>query len=101
MIFIQPYIFQEKEWLRIFYYDVEKCIRQNESDSELADVCLAILHQIREFRSRDDRMESSLWLPFDHQVMPLSTLFTTSKHVFGGSLASSQEEKMVSGRCYC
>ncbi|XP_020607804.1 CST complex subunit CTC1-like isoform X3 [Orbicella faveolata] len=39
-------------------------------------------------------MASSLWLPFDHQVMPLSTLFTTSKDVFGGSLTSSQEEQI-------
>lgn len=97
MTFIQHYIFQEKEWLRIFYYDVEKCIRQNESDAELADVCLAVLHQIKETRSRDDKMESPLWLPFDHQVMPLNTLFTTSKNVFGSSLTSSEEEKMVSG----
>jgi len=60
----------------------------------LAEVCLAILYQIKETRSRDDKMASSLWLPFDHQVMPLSTLFTTSKDVFGGSLTSSQEEQI-------
>ena len=47
-------------------------------------------------------MESSLWLPFDHQVMPLSTLFTTSKDVFGGSLTTSQEEKIQDlGEGYC
>ena len=85
----------------MFYYDVEKCIRQNESDTELADICLAILYQIKESQSKDDRMQSSLWLPFGHQVMPLSTLFTANKDVFGGSLTSSQEEIMVSGGRYC
>ena len=94
--------FQEKEWLRIFYYDIEKCIRQNESDAELAEVCLAVLHHIKETQRKDDKMESSLWLPFDHQVMPLSTLFTASKDVFGGSLTTSQEEKIEDlGEGYC
>lgn len=47
-------------------------------------------------------MESSLWLPFDHQVMPLSTLCTTSKDVFGGSLFTSLEEKIQDlGEGYC
>ena len=50
----------------------------------------------------DDKMESFLWLPFDHHVMQLSTLFTTSKDVFGCSLTSSQEEKIqVLGEGYC
>ena len=66
------------------------------------EVCLAILHHIKVTRSRDDKTESSLWLPFDLQVTPLRTLFTISKDVFGGSLTSSQEEKnQVLGEGYC
>lgn len=77
---------------------MEKCIRQNESDAEFGEVCFAILHQIKETRNVDDRVESLCWLPISHQVMPLNTS-KTSKDVYGGSLvtSASQEESMVSG----
>ncbi|KAJ7385467.1 hypothetical protein OS493_016551 [Desmophyllum pertusum] len=69
----------EKEWLRSFYYDAEKCIRQNESDAEFSETCFAVLHQIKEKRSGDDGMESSVWLPLNQQVVPLNTLFKQAR----------------------
>lgn len=79
---------------------MEKCIRQNESDAEFAEVCLSVLHQIKELRSSGDKKDCPDWLPVSQQVVPLDTLFRTSEDVFGGSLVCSltEEECMISGK---
>lgn len=90
---IEYYNWQEKEWLRTFYYDIEKCIRQNESEAEFVEVCLAVLHQIRDLRCVKDTKDYQEWLPVSQQVVPLDTLLRESSDVCGGSLCSQSEEE--------
>lgn len=93
--------FQEKEWLKSFYFDVEKCIRQNESDGEFAEVCFSALQRIKRLHHEQDEndVSSSRWLPLGQQVVSLDTLFRKDKDVFGGSLICSEsQEDIVSGK---
>lgn len=79
----------EKEWLRSFYYDVEKGLRQNESDAEFVEVCLHSLRQIkRAIMNELQAPTSSNWLPFDQKVIPLNTLLREHPSVFGGCIVS-------------
>ena len=95
---------QEKEWLRSFYYDVEKCIRQNESDAEFVEVCFSALQQIKQIRNGQDEkpdpeVSSCPWLPLDHQVVSLDTVLRKEKDVFGGSLVcSTSQTESISGK---
>lgn len=74
---------------------MEKCIRQNESEAEFVEVCLAVLRQIKDLRSVGDAED--YWLPVSQQVVPLNTLF--SNDVCGGSLCSLlAEECSISGK---
>lgn len=80
-------IFQEKDWLRSFYYDVEKGLRQNETDGEFVEVSLRSLHQIK--RVICNEMQSSTissWLPLDRKLMTLDRLQRGRNSVFGGSI---------------
>lgn len=76
---------------------MEKCIRQNESEAEFVEVCLAVLRQIKDLRSVGDAEDYPDWLPISQQVVPLNTLF--SNDVCGGSLCSLlAEECSISGK---
>ncbi|CAH3192159.1 unnamed protein product [Porites evermanni] len=66
----------EKSWLRSFYYDVEKCIRQNESDAEFAEVCFFALQKINQHQNEHDEKEAfSPWL-LNHQQIATMTSTT-------------------------
>ena len=80
-------IFQEKEWLRSFYYDFEKGLRQNESDGEFVEVCLRSLHQIKRVISKEMQSSTiSSWVPLDQKLMTLDRLLRGRNSVFGGSI---------------
>lgn len=80
-------IFQEKEWLRSFYYDFEKGLRQNESDGEFVEVCLRSLHQIKRVISNElHSCTISSWVPLDQKLMTLDRLLRGRNSVSGGSI---------------
>ena len=92
---------QEKSWLRSFYYDVEKCIRQNESDAEFAEVCFFALQKINQHRNEHDEKEAfPPWL-LNHQVFSLDTLMKKHKDIFSGFLVCNAEKAdNISGKSW-
>ena len=94
---------QEKSWLRSFYYDLEKCIRQNESDAEFAEVCFFALQKINQHRNEHDEKDAfSPWL-LNHQVVSLDTLMKKHKDIFSGFLvcnAAKADTCNISGKSW-
>lgn len=77
----------EKEWLRSFYYDFEKGLRQSESDGEFVEVCLRSLHQIKRVISKEMQSSTiSSWVPLDKKLMTLDRLLRGRNSVLGGSI---------------
>ena len=93
--------FQEKSWLRSFYYDVEKCIRQNESDAEFAEVCFSALQKLYQHRNEHDEKEAFFpWL-LNHQVFSLDTLVKKHTDIFSGFLdCNAEKADNISGKSW-
>ena len=77
-------VFQEEEWLKAFYNDVEKCLRQNDSEAQFVEVCFSVLSAIRLVKAGHQVGDSFSWIPVNHKVTPLGAL--SVQEVTGGSL---------------
>ena len=80
---------------------MEKCIRQNESDAEFAEVCFFALQKINQYRNELDEKEAfSPWL-LNHQVFSLDTFMKKHKDIFSGFLVcNAAKADNISGKSW-